>query len=166
MLRLSVTLAAALLLASCASGPKYADVAPSLAAVPADKARLVFLKEGGFVGSLSSMRIQIDGTTLGDVPNGSALLVDRAPGAVDISCDNAMSFGRWVVPVTLEPGKEYYFEIVYRGAAIAAHLVGGVAGLAAESASQPKERSGQAELRPLSRETAIGKLQSLRLTRL
>ena len=165
MLRAAFALAAALFLAACGGGPKYADVAASLAPVAPDKSRLVFLKESGFVGSLSSMRIQIDGTTLGDVPNGTALLVDRAPGAVSISCDNAMSFGRWVVPVTLEPGKEYYFEIVHRGAALAAGMFG-VVGLAAESAAQPTQRDGPAELRPLGKDAALAKLQSLRLTRL
>ena len=108
------------------------------------------------------MRIQVGGTTVGEIPNGTALLVERAPGPTTVSVDHSMSMGRWAEPVTLEPGKEYYFDVAYRGSAVAASMFGFI-GAALEHGAQPKDKDGPAELRPVSRDEALAKLPSLRV---
>src|SRR5690348_7607760 len=114
--RLPILLVPALvlgLLSGCASGPDYAEIKSSVRKVAPDKARIVFFREPHFSGSLATLRVQIDGTTAGLVPNGSVLSVDRAPGDFKVRVERTglLGFGHLDFPLATEAGKEYYVEL-------------------------------------------------------
>jgi hypothetical protein len=152
---------ALLLVGGCVStGGRYAEAPIASAAVPANKSRLVFFRESGFVGSLASFRVQINDATVGEVPSGSALVIEYPPGPARISVDSALTIGRYAIPVTLQGGKEYFLQISPRGSAVAASAVFGIVGQALENADKG-ERGGVAQVELVDSTIARAKVAQL-----
>src|SRR6266568_5940862 len=71
-------------IAGCASGPNYGEVKSATPSLAQDKARIVFFRQSRFAASVATLRLQIDGVTVGSLPNGSILSVDHATGNLNI----------------------------------------------------------------------------------
>jgi hypothetical protein len=100
-----------ILFSGCASGPRYADVSNSLPPIGTDVARIILLREAHLIGAPLSPRVKIDGQKVGELPNGSVLIVEHAPGELTISIDLAIERGALEFPLRAELGQEYYVEV-------------------------------------------------------
>lgn len=149
-------------LSACAGGPRYSDMAANIPSVREDQARLTFFRESGYIGVLASTRIQIDGQTVGHLKNGSAFYVDRPPGAITVSADHPMSFGRYNLPVTTEAGKEYFFKVANRNANVFAGAFLGLIGQGLESAAHG-EQGGSYSIEMVTRDEAMQAMSGLTL---
>jgi hypothetical protein len=116
------------LLAGCAMGPRYAEVSKSLPPVSNAMARIVFFREAHLSGAPLSPRIKVNGRKVGELPNGSALIVEYAPGELTISVDLVIDRGTLEFPLTAQPGQEYYIEVGLDEPTGYAKMSGGVGG--------------------------------------
>jgi len=96
----------------CASGPNYEAASSSFPQIPPDKSRLVFIRESSFVGFIAPIRIRIDGKPVGSLPNGSALIIDRAPTDGEVALRRISESSDAVsMPLRMETGMQYYIEV-------------------------------------------------------
>jgi hypothetical protein len=79
-------LAAGLLLAACASGPKYADMKSSIPPLASDKGRIYFYRSSSMAGGAIQPHVVLNGETVGSSKPGGFFYVDRAPGNYEATC--------------------------------------------------------------------------------
>src|ERR1700686_5101650 len=79
-------LAAGMLLAACASGPKYSDVKSSIPPLSSDQGRVYFYRSNSMMGSAIQPSIMLNGEKVGDSKPGGFFYVDRPPGNYEVVC--------------------------------------------------------------------------------
>ncbi len=85
-LKALAVLAAGLLLAGCASGPKYADMKSSIPPLAGDKGRIYFYRSSSMAGGAIQPKIVLNGAKVGSSKPGGFFYVDRAPGNYEVTC--------------------------------------------------------------------------------
>ncbi len=76
----------ALLLAACASGPKYAQMKSSMPPLAADQARIYFYRTSKFVGDAIQPKVMLNSQEVGYSQPGGFFYVDRPPGRYQVYC--------------------------------------------------------------------------------
>ncbi len=112
MRRLAVIVAFAIALTGCTSGPEYKSVESSIPSLALQQARIIFFRQSNWAGGVATLRVQIDGTTVGYLPNGSLLRIDHAPGDLYIRVERSGIFdeGHADLELVAATGQEYYLE--------------------------------------------------------
>jgi len=121
--------AAAVLSACAATGPKYEAVASSLPLVETAKARVFLLRPSQFQAGGAAAPIAVDGKAMGELPNASFLYVDIEPGEHTLTIDRWDYPGKFTLVLTLQAGETRYIEVAPRGSAATAGAVGSMFGL-------------------------------------
>lgn len=67
----------------CASGPKFADVASSIAPVPSKQGRIYFYRSGT-LGAAIQPEVRLNGSVVGKAEPNGVFYVDRAPGNMEV----------------------------------------------------------------------------------
>jgi hypothetical protein len=97
-----------LLLAGCATGPKYAEVASRIPPVPAGRSRVWFFRDGSPIGSGIQPSVMLDGAKVGDSVPGGFFFHDVAPGNHEVllstEVDRKLTF-------TTAPGEQRYVRM-------------------------------------------------------
>ena len=108
----------ALLLAACATGPKYAEVKSAIPALAADHGRIYFYRSGNMFGSGIQPVVMLNGEKVGDSVPGGFFFVDRKPGNYEVLLSTEVERK---LTFTLVSGQEQYVRmsvtlgvIVYR----------------------------------------------------
>ena len=95
------------LLSACATGPTYADVAPTLSPPPEDSAR-VFIYRTALLGAAVQPDVKLNGDVVGRAVPGGFFYVDRPPGNYEMvtstEVDRKLSF-------TLDKGQTRYVRL-------------------------------------------------------
>jgi hypothetical protein len=93
---LTALLAAAALLGGCASGPKYADVAQSIAPLKPGEGRIFFFRSSSMLGAAIQPDVRLNGTVVGSSKPGGFFYVDRPAGtytaATSTETEKTLSF--------------------------------------------------------------------------
>jgi hypothetical protein len=120
----------ALALAACgASGPRYAEHAAALPAIPHDVARLTVFRAADHAHATGSpARVSIDGRERGRVSFAGFETFHVPAGPHVLAVDDPGAPGRCTLSVDVLGGEEYYFEILPRPGASIAHFVGWMIG--------------------------------------
>jgi hypothetical protein len=104
---LAATLAGAALLAGCATGPKYSEVAKSIPAIKSGEGRVYFFRSNSMVGAAVQPDIRLNGQVVGSSKPGGFFYVDRPAGkyvaAASTETEKTASF-------TLDPGETKYLR--------------------------------------------------------
>ena len=79
-------LAGVLLLAACASGPKYNEVSSSFPPLASNQGRIFFYRTKNMEGSAVQPSIMLNGEKVGDSKPGGFFYVDRPPGSYEVLC--------------------------------------------------------------------------------
>jgi len=108
----------ALLLAACASGPKYTEVQSAIPALAADRGRIYFYRSGNIFGSGIQPTVMLGGEKVGDAVPGGFFFIDRKPGNYEVLLSTEVERK---LTFTLVGGQEQYVRmsvglgvIVYR----------------------------------------------------
>jgi hypothetical protein len=103
-----VLAAAAPALAGCASGPKYAEVASRIPAVPPGRSRVWFFRDGSPIGSGIQPSVMVNGQKVGDSVPGGFFYTDVTPGNHEVllstEVDRKLTF-------TTAPGEERWVRM-------------------------------------------------------
>lgn len=94
-------------LAACASGPKYADIAPTLEAPSTDAGR-IYIYRTALLGAAVQPEVKLNGEVVGRAVPGGFFYLDRPPGNYEVvtstEVDRTLSF-------TLEKGQTRYVRL-------------------------------------------------------
>lgn len=82
-LRAVAALAAVLLIAACASGPKFSEVSGSIPTLGADQGRIYFYRTST-LGAAIHPTINLNGVAVGSSQPGGFFFVDRPPGDYEV----------------------------------------------------------------------------------
>jgi len=77
---LSFVMAGTAVLAGCASGPKFSEVAQSIPTLKADQGRIYFFRSSSMMGAAIQPDIRLNGDVVGSSKPGSFFFVDRPAG--------------------------------------------------------------------------------------
>lgn len=113
--------------------------------------------------SARSVRIALDGTTLGKVDRKGFNVFDVSPGPHTLTADLWDAPGKCEIALDLEPAKVYYFEVSPRVGSLVGGLTLGILGMAIESSG--KECGGAFAITPVPQEAAEQAMQASRLTK-
>lgn len=80
-LKIAAAAACAAVLAGCATGAKYSEVASTIPAVKADQARVYFFRSSSMMGAAIQPEIRLDGKVVGESKPGGFFYADAAPGS-------------------------------------------------------------------------------------
>lgn len=150
--------------AGCAAtGATYTEDQAVRTAISPKNSRLTIFRGDHIQYSARSVRIGIDGTTVGSVDNKGFNVFDVSPGRHILAADMWDAPGKCEVALDLKPANAYYFEIMPRQGSLYSGLALGVLGMAAESAG--KQCGGAFEIVPVPEDAAVRALQPLRLTK-
>lgn len=165
IIKIGAALLCAILLAGCAaSGPTYTELQNAQAnTTPAEQARVVVFRTNETQYSARAASIRLDGEFLGKCDYKGFNAFDVTPGQHKLRVDMWDSPGSCTVPVNVDAGKVYYFEIKPRVGNFIGGLLGGVAGAAIESAG--KECGGAYSVEAVSKDQATIQLTALRQTK-
>src|SRR5919108_813809 len=72
-----------LLVAACASGPKFESVENTVSPAPADKARIFFYRTA-YLGAALQPDIRLNGNVVGKAEPGGVFFVDAPPGDMEV----------------------------------------------------------------------------------
>jgi hypothetical protein len=99
--------AAAVVLAGCATGPRFNDVQSSIPEVTPGQGRIFFYRQAALVGAALQPEIRLNDEVVGRSQPGSFFFVDRFPGpmrvATETEIENTLEF-------SLSPGQTRYVE--------------------------------------------------------
>ena len=101
------TLALGLLLAGCATGAKYTEVASTIAPVPPSQGRIYFYRPSA-LGAAVQPDIKLNGQKVGTAKPHGFYFVDRAPGDYEVS---AATETEKKLTFTLEPQQERFVRL-------------------------------------------------------
>lgn len=170
--------AASLAVAACAAtGPRFDDLHPAGASVPADVARLVVFRSGHLQYIARAAQIGLDGADAGRLGVNSFLSFDLAPGAHRLVVDMLDAPGRCEVVVDLAAGQIAFVEVAPRSASFVSGAPGNLmasagpqgvvagfmvmlGGMAIESADKPC--GGAFAMVPVAPELALRRVRELR----
>lgn len=96
-----------ILLAACATGPKFSEVQDKLSAVPADKGR-IYVYRTAIIGAAVQPAVKIDGETIGKAVPQGVFYVDRPAGTYQISTATEVTR---TLSLSLEPGQTRYVRL-------------------------------------------------------
>lgn len=130
MRALLLAVSGALLLAGCASVP---DLPAAATPIPAGKAQLVIRRSNDLTYAYVEAEIEVNGARIAALSRGQSVSTAVAPGAVNVAAVSA--FGRFNFPTDVVAGREYRFLVSARMAPGVATALGGVIGMAIESAA-------------------------------
>jgi hypothetical protein len=82
---LSLAVAATALLAGCASGPKFTEVAQSLPKLKEGEGRIYFFRSSSMLGAAIQPDIRLNGNVVGESKPGSFFFIDRPAGSYTAS---------------------------------------------------------------------------------
>jgi len=109
----------ALLLAGCASGPKYAEVEPRIPPVPSDQGR-IYVYRPSFVGAAVQPQVRLNEEVVGKAVAQGFFFIDREPGDCVIACsteeEHRLSFA-------LEPGQVRYVKLILQMGFFMGHVL-------------------------------------------
>jgi len=107
-----------LLLAACATGPKYAEVRGAIPPLAADQGRIYFYRSANMFGSGIQPVVMLNGEKVGDSVPGGFFFIDRKPGNYEVLLSTEVERK---LTFTLVSGQEQYVRmsvtlgvIVYR----------------------------------------------------
>jgi hypothetical protein len=120
MLRMSSILVTGLLLAACASGPKYADMKSSIPVAASGQGRIYFYRASSMFGAAIQPSIMLNGEAVGSSQPGGFFYVDRAPGNYEVSCSTEVERKASFV---LEAGQERYVKTSIGMGAFVGHAI-------------------------------------------
>jgi Protein of unknown function (DUF2846) len=103
-MRLALSLLAVLALAACAETKYRSDAMPPMAA---NQARIIFFRNGSFVGANMQTGIVYDGSVVGNSRSGTYFYIDTTPGTHDISTTNDVNSH---LNFALAPGETAYVK--------------------------------------------------------
>lgn len=102
-----LTLAATILTGCAATGPKYSSLSNTLPTLGADKGRIYFYRESGFIGGGLQPNIRLNEVVVGESKPGGFFFVDQSPGqysaATKTEVDNSVDF-------SLDAGERKYIK--------------------------------------------------------
>ena len=101
------TLALGLLLAGCATGAKYTEVAPTIAPVPPAQGRIYFYRPSA-LGAAVQPDIKLNGEKVGTAKPHGFYFVDRDPGNYEVT---AATETEKKLTFVLEAGQERYVRL-------------------------------------------------------
>jgi hypothetical protein len=105
--RLMTLFSAALLVAGCASGPKYSELAAKMPPIKSGEGRIYFYRESSMMGAAVQPDIRLNGTIVGTSKPGGYFYVDRPAGsytaAASTETEKTASF-------TLDAGETKYLK--------------------------------------------------------
>jgi hypothetical protein len=96
-----------LLLAGCASGPKYTEVASTFESLAPSKGRIYFYRPSA-MGAAVQPEIKLNGRKVGTAKPGGFYFVDRDPGNYEVT---AATETEKKLTFTLEPAQERYVRL-------------------------------------------------------
>ena len=106
-LTLAVSLAGALILGGCASGPKFADVEKTIPSLKAGEARVYFYRENSMMGAAIQPDLRLNGEVVGESKPGGFFYVDRPAGKYVAS---ASTETEKTASFTLDTGETKYLQ--------------------------------------------------------
>lgn len=77
--------AAVLLIAGCASGPKYSEMSKTIPALKAGEGRIIFFRSSSMMGAAIQPEIRLNGTVVGTSQPGGFFYVDRPAGSYSVA---------------------------------------------------------------------------------
>jgi hypothetical protein len=106
-IRLMTLFAAVLVVAGCASGPKYSELAAKMPSIKSGEGRIYFYRESSMMGAAVQPDIRLNGTVVGASKPGGYFYVDRPAGsyvaAASTETEKTASF-------TLDAGETKYLK--------------------------------------------------------
>jgi len=96
-----------LLLAACASGPKYDDMKSSIPQLASDQGRIYFYRSSSSMGAAMQPGILLNGEKVGSSKPGGFFYVDRPAGKYEASCTTEATNK---VDFVLAAGEERYVK--------------------------------------------------------
>ena len=106
-IRVFLAIAAAALVAGCASGPKYTEMQSSIPTLAADQGRVMFYRTTT-LGAAVQPEVRLNGVVVGSaVPNGF-FWADRLPGACEVSTSTEVERK---LTFTLDKGQVRYVRL-------------------------------------------------------
>jgi hypothetical protein len=107
--RLCVSWLLPIVLAACATGPKYPEMKSSIPTLGAEQGRVYFYRSGSAFGAAVQPSILLNGVVVGESKPGGFFFVDQAAGNKEVSTstevEKKLSF-------TLDPGQTRYVRTV------------------------------------------------------
>jgi hypothetical protein len=100
-------LAASLYLGSCATGPKFAEVSPSLGSTAPDNGRM-YIYRTAVMGAAVQPEVKLNGETVGKAVPKGFFYVDREPGNYKIATSTEVDRH---LSLTLEKGQTRYVRL-------------------------------------------------------
>lgn len=151
------------LIGCTATGNLYSDYEKNLSGSRGKMARIFIYRTGeNSQYSMRAARISLNKDAIGKIKHKGFNVFEVVPGVHIIAADLWDSAGSCALPVHLEEGREYYFEVVPRTENLMAGLIFGVIGTAVESTG--KQCSGPFKIAEVEKEAALSQLVSLKLT--
>jgi hypothetical protein len=131
MMRTLILLLLSTLLAGCVTDQSM----PSVVAVSRGQATITMTRPNGWYGSAVAVDIDANGAKIASLAAGGSYTGPLPPGPVTLTATCWSSPGRYTIRFNAEPGKRYAFEVSPRTEQLAATAIGGVIGLAADTAA-------------------------------
>jgi outer membrane murein-binding lipoprotein Lpp len=107
MLKSVSIVSAVLVLAACASGPKYDDMKSSIPQLASDQGRIYFYRDASTMGAAVQPSIMLNGEKVGNSKPNGFFYVDRPAGKYEASCTTEASNK---VTFVLAPGQERFVK--------------------------------------------------------
>jgi hypothetical protein len=120
-------------LGCAATGPKYKDYQSTISGPPEGYARIFFFRNSRFMSSGVDAVIEINKKKVGECGNGAYFFVDLADMKLDIIATSKGGIGLDKLEKNVEPGIEYFFEMLVDENFVNAGVILGVIGQTAYS---------------------------------
>lgn len=112
-------LVAGMLLAACASGPKYSDVQSSIPQLASGQGRVYFYRSNSMLGAAIQPSITLNGEKVGDSKPGGFFYVDRPPGNYEVVCGTEVERK---ATFALSAGDQRYIKTTISMGALVGHV--------------------------------------------
>ena len=160
---LSIVIAIFLTGCATARGPTYPAYKSKTASIPDDQARLtVFRRRAGLAAAARSVRLKLDSAEIGSLDVNGFFSFDAVPGEHTLSVDLPDTIGTCDLPISIQAGEEYFYEVKHRIGSIVGGVLLGYLGQAIEYAG--KQCGGSFSIEPVEEAYANSILPRLRLT--
>ena len=100
--------------ACSASGPRFQETSFANQPAPADKARIIFLREDDRHSPAPDFIVTIDGVAMGKLEREGFLVVDAVPGERELSLDKRNEKYPLALKLNLEAAQTYYIQVSWR----------------------------------------------------
>ena len=136
-----------LLLSTLLAGCVTDQSVPSALAISSSQAGITLSRPNAWYGAAVSVDIDANGTKIASLAAGGSYTGPLPPGPVTLTATSWSSPGRYTIHFTAIAGKRYAFEISPRSEQFAATAIGGVVGLAVDTAANG-DTSGAFKITP------------------